>query len=115
MDRRLIPGFILVAAILFIPVSVWAEEIGCYSFNSWDESQKYFEKKGGSKFQNVDELDSDQDGLACEELIGFKANHINPNNEKKPAPLGVEQSPKKSWSAQILSFLKDLWFRVTGS
>lgn len=115
MRRWLMPAFILIATISLLQATAWAEEIGCYSFDSWDESQKFFEAKGGSKFQNVYSLDSDRDGLACEELIGFKADHMNPNNEKKPDFSEAGPSQEQNWPAQILSFLKELWYRLTGS
>lgn len=114
MRRWLMPGLTLITAMMLMQANVWAEETGCHSFASWNESQKYFEAKGGSKVQNVDSLDSDQDGLACEELIGFKADHINPNNAKKSAPAEAKQPQEENFPEQIFSFLKALWLQLTG-
>lgn len=81
----------------------------CHSFENWSESQKYFEEKGGSKHLNIDGLDSDQDGLACEELIGFDPGHINPNNDRRPdANKGNDSAEKGVW-VEILSVLKKWW------
>ena len=38
----------------------------CEEFRSHAEAQDYFEANGGSSFNNVDGLDRDGDGLACE-------------------------------------------------
>jgi micrococcal nuclease len=43
-------------------------EMDCSDFSVQDEAQTYFEGKGGSPTNNVDRLDSDHDGLACESL-----------------------------------------------
>lgn len=40
----------------------------CSDFTTQEESQAYFESKGGSPTNNVDRLDSDHDGIACESL-----------------------------------------------
>lgn len=40
----------------------------CSDFATQEESQSYFESKGGSPTNNVDRLDSDHDGSACESL-----------------------------------------------
>lgn len=40
----------------------------CSDFKVHDEAQTYFESKGGSSTNNVDKLDSDHDGIACESL-----------------------------------------------
>lgn len=40
----------------------------CLDFKVQDEAQTYFEGKGGSPTNNVDRLDSDHDGIACESL-----------------------------------------------
>lgn len=42
----------------------------CPDFSTWNEAQTYFEQKGGSPTNNVDDLDRDGDGLACEDLTG---------------------------------------------
>jgi len=38
----------------------------CSDFGSHQEAQDYFESQGGSPSNNVDRLDRDRDGLACE-------------------------------------------------
>lgn len=38
----------------------------CGDFGSHQEAQDYFESQGGSPSNNVDRLDRDGDGLACE-------------------------------------------------
>lgn len=38
----------------------------CADFGSHQEAQDYFESQGGSPSNNVDRLDRDGDGLACE-------------------------------------------------
>jgi micrococcal nuclease len=40
----------------------------CSDFSSQAEAQRYFEAKGGSPSNNVDRLDRDRDGIACESL-----------------------------------------------
>jgi micrococcal nuclease len=40
----------------------------CSDFSSQSEAQRYFEAKGGSPSNNVDGLDRDHDGIACESL-----------------------------------------------
>lgn len=40
----------------------------CSDFATHKEAQAYFESKGGSPTNNVDRLDSDHDGIACESL-----------------------------------------------
>lgn len=45
-----------------------AEDKNCPDFNGdQDAAQKYFESHGGSATNNVDNLDRDHDGLACED------------------------------------------------
>jgi hypothetical protein len=40
----------------------------CADFSSHVSAQAYFEAKGGSAANNVDDLDRDHDGIACESL-----------------------------------------------
>jgi hypothetical protein len=40
----------------------------CSDFGSHKQAQKYFKKHGGSRHYNYNDLDSDHDGQACEEL-----------------------------------------------
>jgi hypothetical protein len=40
----------------------------CKNFKYQEDAQSYFIKDGGSKKRNVDNLDADHDGIACEAL-----------------------------------------------
>ena len=40
----------------------------CKDFMTHSEAQAYFNSKGGSPTNNVDNLDADHDGIACESL-----------------------------------------------
>lgn len=40
----------------------------CSDFRTQREAQAYFKSKGGSRYRNVDGLDRDHDGIACESL-----------------------------------------------
>lgn len=40
----------------------------CGDFSTHSEAQAYFQAKGGSPSNNVDRLDRDRDGIACETL-----------------------------------------------
>ena len=51
-----------------ISVNATEGDKDCSDFKVQDEAQTYFEGKGGSSMNNVDRLDSDHDGLACESL-----------------------------------------------
>lgn len=48
------------------PVPQYSGDMDCADFSSHEEAQAYFESKGGSPSNNVDRLDRDRDGLACE-------------------------------------------------
>jgi hypothetical protein len=40
----------------------------CVDFASQEAAQRFFDRHGGSRSNNVDNLDSDRDGIACEGL-----------------------------------------------
>jgi len=90
------------AAALVFGVSVqttWAtakDEKNCGDFATWKEAQTYFESKGGSKLNNVDNLDADKDGLACETNKDFDANHKNPNDAKQDQSTTGENKDNKT-------------------
>jgi hypothetical protein len=46
----------------------------CRDFSTQQQAQTYFEARGGSAFNNVDNLDADGDGVACETLPGASVN-----------------------------------------
>ena len=50
------------------PVNASGDDKDCSDFATHTEAQAYFESKGGSPTNNVDRLDSDHDGIACESL-----------------------------------------------
>jgi LPXTG-motif cell wall-anchored protein len=50
--------------------SVSAAGVNCSDFDTWNEAQTYFEQHGGSPTNNVEGLDREGDGLACESLPG---------------------------------------------
>ncbi|MGB3327683.1 MAG: excalibur calcium-binding domain-containing protein [Thermomicrobiales bacterium] len=71
--RRIVPLVILLALALLAPGGVDAqdaqsEERNCSAFATQQEAQAYFDAHGGSKTNNVDFLDADHDGIACEHL-----------------------------------------------
>lgn len=45
-------------------------DYNCVDFPNQDEAQRYFRSQGGSKTNNVDNLDKDGDGIACEAPSG---------------------------------------------
>ena len=45
-----------------------AKDKNCSDFRTHKQAQKYFKHHGGSKHHDVDGLDSDHDGKACEDL-----------------------------------------------
>ncbi|SHE33263.1 Excalibur calcium-binding domain-containing protein [Seinonella peptonophila] len=78
-------GLFIVVAFLFsfylVPPDISsAANKNCKDFKTWKDAQTYFEIKGGSKKNNIDGLDRDHDGLACESNKGFNKNYRNPND-----------------------------------
>ena len=59
----------LVLAMLAAPAALaQGADKDCADFSSQAEAQAYFEAHGGSPTNNVDNLDADHDGQACEDL-----------------------------------------------
>jgi hypothetical protein len=50
-----------------------ATDRDCSSFNSQEQAQKHFNNQGGSAENNVENLDADGDGVACESLSAGSA------------------------------------------
>ncbi|MFP7300577.1 excalibur calcium-binding domain-containing protein [Neobacillus niacini] len=63
---------LLLTSLLFVfgLQSVSAAGVNCSDFSTWNEAQTYFEQNGGSPTNNVEGLDREGDGLACEGLPG---------------------------------------------
>jgi hypothetical protein len=66
--RRIV--FLLIAALVLAlsaaPAALAQADKDCADFSSQAEAQAYFEANGGSPTNNVDNLDADHDGQACE-------------------------------------------------
>jgi Excalibur calcium-binding domain len=56
----------LVLALSAAPAALAQADKDCADFSSQAEAQAYFEANGGSPSNNVDNLDADHDGQACE-------------------------------------------------
>jgi hypothetical protein len=56
----------LVLALSAAPAALAQADKDCADFSSQAEAQAYFEAHGGSPTNNVDNLDADHDGQACE-------------------------------------------------
>jgi hypothetical protein len=85
----------VLAISLLVPSFAFASgDKNCSDFSTWLAAQKYFESHGGSKLNNVDGLDRDHDGLACESLKGFHKGHKNPNDNPVPTPPKPEPKPQ---------------------
>jgi hypothetical protein len=52
----------------FGSVALAQSDKDCSDFRTQHQAQKYFKKHGGSRHNNVDDLDADHDGIACEDL-----------------------------------------------
>jgi hypothetical protein len=63
-------AFLLITASLLAlsaaPAALAQADKDCADFSSQAEAQAYFEANGGSPTNNVDNLDADHDGQACE-------------------------------------------------
>jgi hypothetical protein len=56
----------LVLALSAAPAALAQPDKDCADFSSQAEAQAYFDANGGSTTNNVDNLDADHDGQACE-------------------------------------------------
>jgi hypothetical protein len=67
------------------PVAQRADK-NCSDFSTQQEAQQYFDSHGGSPSNNVDGLDADHDGVACESLpSGSGGGGSTPAPSKPPA------------------------------
>jgi hypothetical protein len=73
--KKLVFSLSALALSLTISTNAYAANYGkdgidkdCKHFKTQKLAQAYFIKDGGSKKNNVDNLDSDHDGIACEHL-----------------------------------------------
>ena len=66
-----------------LPSTAAAVDRDCSDFNTQEQAQSYFEAKGGGPDNNVDRLDSDGDGRACETLPGPCAGDGQPDRPQR--------------------------------
>ena len=89
--RRFSLVLAVIAAILALGATpAFAQDKDCKDFSSQAAAQAYFEAHGGSPSNNVDNLDADHDGQACEAF---------PYSSPSPSPTPVS-SPASSGSSQ---------------
>jgi excalibur calcium-binding domain-containing protein len=62
----------------------------CADFKTQAEAQSYFNSKGGSKTNNVDNLDPNRNGIACEGLPGTPSASATPTPASTAAPAAGE-------------------------
>jgi hypothetical protein len=75
-------------------VGCWQSSPGdrnCADFDSHAQAQRFFERHGGSASSNVDGLDGDSDGRACENHE-YSGSGGGGNNNPDPAP---EEEPEE--------------------
>ncbi len=66
--RRRATILLATAVLLVLAAPAYARaDKDCKDFTSHDQAQAYFKANGGSAANNVDRLDGDGDGLACED------------------------------------------------
>ncbi len=55
-------------------------DYNCIDFASQNDAQNYFAGQGGSKTNNVDNLDEDSNGIACEALPHHNLPKVSPDD-----------------------------------
>jgi LPXTG-motif cell wall-anchored protein len=89
--KKVLLSFLLTSFLFVFGLqSVSAQGVNCSDFDTWREAQTYFEQNGGSPTNNVEGLDREGDGLACEGLPGApdKATWSFENNRLLPGTTG---------------------------
>ncbi len=77
----------------------------CRDFTYQQDAQTYFQSMGGSQVNNVDLLDDDHDGIACE-LLPRRIGASSTNSSSSPAlPLPVSQKDESGLSTGCLILL----------
>lgn len=76
------------ACLLAVPALAQGADRDCPDFPSQAAAQKYFVDRGGSPDNNVDRLDRDRDGVACENQTGYRdpARNVTPGGRTTPTP-----------------------------
>jgi LPXTG-motif cell wall-anchored protein len=116
IEMRVTATLLSVFLLMFMaaPVSFAAGK-NCSDFKTQEEAQRYFESHGGSKTNNVDGLDRDHDGIACEKLpkgsssVGGEKGTADKgqgdNNKNNSQPQEGGQLPKTASSYPAMAVL----------
>ncbi len=84
MTRWLTFAFIVIVALLVSTSDANAAvDRDCSDFTYHEDAQDYFSSRGGSRFNDVDNLDSDHDGIACE-LLPHRPGRSTTGSTAKP-------------------------------
>lgn len=86
---------LVLAVLLAVPVLAQDGDKNCDDFNSQAEAQQYFRDNGGSPTNNVDGLDRDNDGVACENKTDYpdSTTDLRPATGQPPATVEPANTP----------------------
>jgi LPXTG-motif cell wall-anchored protein len=96
---RRLPLILAVSAALLAlgATPAFAADKDCKDFSSQAAAQAYFEAHGGSPSNNVDRLDADHDGQACEAFnYGSTSPAVSPASSGSSQQAGTEQVSTES-------------------
>ena len=103
--RRLPLVLALSAALLALGATpTFAADKDCEDFNSQAAAQAYFEAHGGSPSNNVDNLDADHDGQACEAFnYGSTSPAVSPVSSPAPSQQAATESLPRTGASGTLA------------
>lgn len=84
MKRLLAATAAALVLVATVATPVFAQDKNCDDFDSQAEAQRYFRDNGGSPTNNVDGLDANGNGVACENNTDFS----DPARDEEPAGMG---------------------------
>ncbi len=106
METHLKALLIALALLALYAVPVAAQDVDrhCPYFESQAAAQQYFRENGGSPTNNVDDLDRNNNGVACEAdltIYGNPATDLKPAGGETPQPtVTVEETPEAAVTPQ---------------
>lgn len=85
-------GALLVLCV--VQTAITQVDRNCPDFATQADAQAYFEAAGGSASNNVDRLDADHDGIACESLPSDTPNPADATPQQLSAGTPIAGTPK---------------------